>query len=1261
MRFKKVKNRLKKFPYISWLIISQIFLAITFFSYQCDWEKYSPVNIKKIVQKDFNKRQAKVYTLYHTGYFNAYNDINSSKPIDDLDFYWFIFQNNKVINWSSNSISLTSEIRNNPQSFKKGKIINQEGSVYYIRYWPLTDVIFQKDKKIIDNYVITCIPLFYNNSYNNFELGSYFSADEKIPQYVKFSEIAEDEFSIPILNASKEIAFYLVPDAPRQNFFTASFQTILCGLLFFIFLCCYIHLISVSISKRFNRPLLGLIFIVGLITTVILIRNWFGLPYGFNNLSIFSSNILAAHKLLHSLGDLLLFIFFDSWIILYVFYNIKLERKDGLKLTLLNRFSLLIYFAVIIFAIYFFHSDRIYSLIIDSRISYDTSNFNQISIYSFVGFFGLSLIAVNHIILLNFLSKFSILVYNNRLFKYILFTFLSLVCIFIIGDRDIDSFYYAILVISIICFFLIDFYGMPLKGYFSQENYNPSASIYVWVIMLCSIISLEILYFSNIKEKENRKILVNKIEQNDAALIPSSFQEFKKNVISDSIISNAVSSKNKASLSLLFSLYRDYFNLPFGSYDLDFFHFNSKGEPMNVEDSLKLSRIKIFDPFLDISSFEEMHSFYGMNNDLAYWGMVPILKTPSSKDTLGYLGVYLKPEELLLKAYSPLVGSFALEGNSTLNYSYAVYKDFKLQKHEGDYVFSIDMPSLKNKGISEYWFENGWKDSKLYYRTNEGGLIIIVHKYHIISNFMSLFSYVLSILFAFWIFVAFIRMLIWLRNKILNKDNRFIYFSIHSKINLSILITILICFFVLTGLAIPFLKDRYKEIQTRNLKILAYSFYQSIQEGIREQNIQSFSELNKTNYQYLNFVLEEVKGDLIANLNLYNSQGELIAITPVDLMSLKAPNRMINREAYIRLKSGQYSDLIIDEQIGNLHYQSLYLALKNKDDIILGYIYIPFYLSNVALIGEVSNMIAKLITIYLIIILLAGFAAYFISNNFIKSFKLLTQQFKSVQLKHNELLYWPHKDELGVLVNEYNKMIIKVEKMANQLASQERENAWRDLAKQIAHEIKNPLTPMKLNVQYLQNVIKDDESNHAELTKKVTKRLIEEIENLNFIASEFANFAKMPEPNVETIDVVKSLQSILDLFYNQNEEIQLSFMPPDENPHIIIDKSYFRRIFTNLIKNAIQAIPDGRKGKVELKIHLNQDKIIILVKDNGKGIEENMKEKMFIPYFTTKSSGTGIGLSMTKKMVESSHGKIWFDSKVEEGTIFYIQFPRVIM
>jgi nitrogen fixation/metabolism regulation signal transduction histidine kinase len=271
---------------------------------------------------------------------------------------------------------------------------------------------------------------------------------------------------------------------------------------------------------------------------------------------------------------------------------------------------------------------------------------------------------------------------------------------------------------------------------------------------------------------------------------------------------------------------------------------------------------------------------------------------------------------------------------------------------------------------------------------------------------------------------------------------------------------------------------------------------------------------------------------------------------------------------------------------------------------------------------------------------------------------LLIKQFRVIRLKHNVLINWPYHDELGLLVREYNEMIIKVEDMAAKLASNEREAAWRELALQVAHEIKNPLTPMKLNIQYLQSAIKSGRPDVPELTAKLTNGLIDQIENLNVIASEFAHFAKMPEAQPEVLGVHDMLLSIVALFHKE-KGVSINLLTPAQPLQIIMDKGYFMRIFTNLIKNAIQAIPLERPGRIDISYKRMDKKVIILVKDNGTGIPPELRDKMFVPYFTTKSSGTGIGLSMSKNIVEHSNGKIWFETETGAGTTFFVQFPLI--
>ena len=248
-------------------------------------------------------------------------------------------------------------------------------------------------------------------------------------------------------------------------------------------------------------------------------------------------------------------------------------------------------------------------------------------------------------------------------------------------------------------------------------------------------------------------------------------------------------------------------------------------------------------------------------------------------------------------------------------------------------------------------------------------------------------------------------------------------------------------------------------------------------------------------------------------------------------------------------------------------------------------------------------------------------------------------------------------DEIGSLVSEYNRMILELSKSAELLAKSERESAWREMAKQVAHEIKNPLTPMKLSVQHLKRIWKDDAPDGDQKMERLTQTIIEQIDTLSSIATEFSNFAKMPKANLERVDVQQTLLNIIDLFNDSNDIEILFHNQTIENRIVLADKEQLLRVFNNIMKNAIQSIPKERKGIIEIDLKLENDSYTISIKDNGGGIASDVLDKIFVPNFTTKTGGMGLGLAMVKSIVEEFNGKIWFETKSDEGTIFYVSLP----
>jgi nitrogen fixation/metabolism regulation signal transduction histidine kinase len=309
---------------------------------------------------------------------------------------------------------------------------------------------------------------------------------------------------------------------------------------------------------------------------------------------------------------------------------------------------------------------------------------------------------------------------------------------------------------------------------------------------------------------------------------------------------------------------------------------------------------------------------------------------------------------------------------------------------------------------------------------------------------------------------------------------------------------------------------------------------------------------------------------------------------------------------------------------------------------------------------EISNMIVAVINFTLLLIVIAMSLAVFISGRLTAPLAVLSSRLASVELgKKSEHLTYKGNDEVGELVKQYNSMVDELDQSAKKLANSEREYAWREMAKQIAHEIKNPLTPMKLNIQQLFKSWTDGVPGFEKKLERFTKNQIEYIDSLSSIASAFSSFAKIPEANPVDVDLLEQIRTTLELFKNSNNISFRVGSPHTEKIVIRADKEQINSIFSNLIKNAIQSIPPGKEGIIKVHLEKENEKVLVSVSDNGSGIPESLRGKMFTPNFTTKSSGTGLGLSIVKRYVENAGGRIWFESETDKGTLFFIEFPLV--
>ena len=339
-------------------------------------------------------------------------------------------------------------------------------------------------------------------------------------------------------------------------------------------------------------------------------------------------------------------------------------------------------------------------------------------------------------------------------------------------------------------------------------------------------------------------------------------------------------------------------------------------------------------------------------------------------------------------------------------------------------------------------------------------------------------------------------------------------------------------------------------------------------------------------------------------------------------------------------------------------YLSSYSLIKDDKFKPLGILNLPYVGDDSYYQTELQNFLVRLAQVYTFMLLVAFAFAYFLSSYITKSLKTISDKLSETSLnqKNEKIVLEANSKEINLLIKSYNAMVDDLEESAMKLAQSEREGAWREMAKQVAHEIKNPLTPMRLTVQSFQRKFDPNDPNLKQKLNDYSETLIQQIDTMSSVASAFSNFASMPAQQNETLNVVDVVELTMDIF---NEDF-VHFETEEEEIISKIDRTQLIRIITNLVKNAIQSIPENQENKVVfVTIKKDFNTVIIEVSDNGIGIATENFNRIFEPKFTTKSSGMGLGLSIIKNIIENYNGSITFESEKAKGTTFIVSLPII--
>ncbi len=412
--------------------------------------------------------------------------------------------------------------------------------------------------------------------------------------------------------------------------------------------------------------------------------------------------------------------------------------------------------------------------------------------------------------------------------------------------------------------------------------------------------------------------------------------------------------------------------------------------------------------------------------------------------------------------------------------------------------------------------------------------------------------------------------------------------------------------------------------------------------------------------EYLTQVLDEKLKEIadIHNLdiNIYDLKGNLLRSSrvryPNDTTTSNLSQFVLNKI----FESSEHRLVLPIESPDGKKFMSSYSIIKDPKFKPIGVIGVPYLQDNTFQDEELKEFLERLSFVYIFILIIAIAIAYFLSKYITKSLEYVSEKMRKTTLeKSNErILLKNTSEEITKLIESYNSMIDQIEESAVKLAQIERKSAWREMAKQVAHEIKNPLTPMRLTVQSFEYDFDSTDPDIKHKLHEYSESLIQQIDTMSSIASAFSNFAQMPTQNKEELNVVEEVKKDLNIFY----ESYIYYQPKKEIILAKLDKIQLARVVTNLVTNAIHASSEIENPRIDIIVTEDAENVIIKVKDNGKGISTDNISKIFEPKFTTKSSGMGLGLSMVKNIVEAYNGEISFESELKVGTIFTVTLPK---
>ncbi|MGB3946778.1 MAG: ATP-binding protein [Bacteroidia bacterium] len=1217
-----IKNRYTSFAFAAICFILAYFLNISFVdnssSFVTSFEK-------KLHQKEnVIKQELNSLTLFSANKtaveLFANTPVHYQKLMDEKGLALLMYENDSLKYWTDNTIAIPATLNEIPINWGVLRLKNGWFEVV-------------KTPADFNNRVFVGLILIKNEyPYQNKYLVNDFHKSFNVLQNATFVIDTKNKNQIKNADGFYLFSIQLINDA---SFFglKAAFALFF-HLLGFVFLTIWVRQLTRLLEKKMGVNVALLIFVI----TVIVIRYaaiWFSIPKSFYNYELFNPTVYAdANSLwLSSLGDLLINAILFVCLCLYTRKHLHLQPLL-IKLTVKGK----LFFSFFVLASFYWYTWIITSLFLNiirnSNIPFSIDNLFSINEYTFTVILieGLLLFSVFLIAdkIINTLKQLSISL------KYLAFVFVFVTVAYwlvlhLSGVLDlITVFWPSLLVLSV---FVI-----------TQKRDTYPFLQTVFLVFVFSFLAMHIMVkHSGIKEMANRKVLAEKLAAEQDPFAEFLFEDIQKKIQADTVLIAFLPKNNIQASSFEKRIRQEYFSGFWEKYDFRITLFDSLCLPIIASANSSFDNNLYFDELIEKkglpTSCEYLSYINNESGKISYIGKIPYQK--AGKNSTLYI-------ELDSKFISDEIGFPELLLDRTIglskevsDYSYAKYKHLKLVNQYGKFPFNLSLAYFY-KTNQLYTFVDIAGYNHLIYTPDSETTIVLSKKKQSLLEKATVFSYLFTFFSLILLLVLFFQQVY--ENKL------FANFNFKFRIQLFIVSIVLIALVLFGTTTTYYIKQQVEAKNTENISEKIHSVLMEMKAKFVEEK-----QLSEEIVEYMTFMLKKYANVFVTDINIYDVKGNLFASSSSKLFNEGVLSKKMNPVAFYQISILEKSEYIQEEKVGQLKYLSAYIPFKNKDGKLLAYLNLPYFSKQSALENEISGFLVALINIYVFLFALSIVLAIIVSNKVTQPLKIIQDKLSSIKLgQKNEPIEWHENDEIGNLVKEYNRMIAELYKSTDLLAKSERESAWREMAKQVAHEIKNPLTPMKLSVQHLLRVWKNNDPDIESKLERFTQTIIEQIDTLSAIATEFSNFAQMPKAQIEKIDINQVLKTVLSLF-QEHENINIVFNEEySEDTCIMADKEQMIRVFNNLIKNAIQAIPEDRAGKIEVVLKKSDNYFLISIADNGTGIAEDVVSKIFTPNFTTKTTGMGLGLAMVKSIVESIGGKITFETALNKGTVFYV-------